>query len=300
MNAASPSKLGRFMEQQRTRVDRTLEKLLPGEDAVPRSIHRAMRYAVFAGGKRVRPILCLEAGKLFTDDDEPLLPAASALELIHTYSLIHDDLPALDNDDLRRGKPSCHVAFGEATAILAGDALLTLAFQVSAESRDILPERCLRVSRELARAIGTREGMIGGQVADLEAEAKPPDPRTLEYIHASKTGALIRASVRAGAILAGACEGDLEPISVYGEKTGLAFQIVDDLLDVVGSREELGKAPGKDAEHGKATYPALYGVEKSRQLTAQLIEEACRALAPFGERAKNLIEVARYLLKRTS
>ncbi len=300
MSVVPSPKLGQFLEQQRARVDRTLEKLLPGAEVVPNSIHRAMRYAVFAGGKRIRPVLCLEAGRLFRDNDGPLLPPASALELIHTYSLIHDDLPALDNDDLRRGKPSCHVAFGEATAILAGDALLTLAFQVLAESPDIPPERCLRVNRELARAIGTLGGMIGGQVADLEAEAKPPDARTLEYIHASKTGALFRASVRTGAILAGAGEGDLNKVSVYGEKVGLAFQIVDDLLDVVGSREELGKAPGKDAEHGKATYPALYGVEKSRAMTAQMVEEACGALAPFGEKAANLKEIARYLLKRTS
>lgn len=300
MSVVPSPKLGQFLEQQRARVDRTLEKLLPGAEVVPNSIHRAMRYAVFAGGKRIRPVLCLEAGRLFRDNDGPLLPPASALELIHTYSLIHDDLPALDNDELRRGKPSCHVAFGEATAILAGDGLLTLAFQVLAESPDIPPERCLRVNRELARAIGTLGGMIGGQVADLEAEAKPPDARTLEYIHASKTGALFRASVRTGAILAGAGEGDLDKVSVYGEKVGLAFQIVDDLLDVVGSREELGKAPGKDAEHEKATYPALYGVEKSRAMTAQMVEEACGALAPFGEKAANLKEIARYLLKRTS
>ena len=300
MSVVPSPKLGQFLEQQRARVDRTLEKLLPGAEVVPNSIHRAMRYAVFAGGKRIRPVLCLEAGRLFRDNDGPLLPPASALELIHTYSLIHDDLPALDNDDLRRGKPSCHVAFGEATAILAGDGLLTLAFQVLAESPDIPPERCLRVNRELARAIGTLRGMIGGQVADLEAEAKPPDARTLEYIHASKTGALFRASVRTGAILAGAGEGDLDKVSAYGEKVGLAFQIVDDLLDVVGSREELGKAPGKDAEHKKATYPALYGVEKSRAMTAQMVEEACGALAPFGEKAANLKEIARYLLKRTS
>ena len=300
MSVVSSPKLGQFLEQQRARVDRTLEKLLPGAELVPNSIHRAMRYAVFAGGKRIRPVLCLEAGRLFRDNDGPLLPPASALELIHTYSLIHDDLPALDNDDLRRGKPSCHVAFGEATAILAGDGLLTLAFQVLAESPDIPPERCLRMNRELARAIGTLGGMIGGQVADLEAEAKPPDARTLEYIHASKTGALFRASVRTGAILAGAGEGDLDKVSVYGEKVGLAFQIVDDLLDVVGSREELGKAPGKDAGHEKATYPALYGVEKSRAMTAQMVEEACGALAPFGEKAANLKEISRYLLKRTS
>ncbi len=259
-----------------------------------------MRYAVFSGGKRIRPILCLEASRIFSEDDEFLLPAASALELIHAYSLIHDDLPALDDDDLRRGKPSCHVAFGEATAILAGNALLTLAFQILAESSDNLFKRCLRVNRELAQAVGTLGGMIGGQIADLEAEARPLDSRTLQYIHASKTGALIRASVRTGAILAGAEEGDLNKISTYGEKVGLVFQIVDDLLDVLGSFEELGKVSGKDAEHKKATYPGFYGVEESRAMAVKLAEEACHALGPFEEKARNLKEIARYLPKRAS
>lgn len=301
-----PDFLPQLLESQRVRVDRTLEELLPAESESPSSLHRAMRYSVFAGGKRIRPILCLEAGKLFIENDESLLEPACALELIHTYSLIHDDLPALDDDDLRRGKPSCHAAFNEATAILAGDALLTLAFEVLSGGKAASPERCLRASRELAHAIGTRRGMIGGQVADLEFEAKPVTPEALEYVHASKTGALLRASVRTGAILAsagtgsGAGEGDLERVSVYGEKIGLAFQVVDDLLDVVSSDEELGKTAGKDAEQKKATYPALYGVEKSKRIAAQLVEEASEALAPFAERARNLQAIAQYLCRRTS
>ena len=297
-----PDFLPQLLESQRVRVDRTLDELLPAESESPSSLHRAMRYSVFAGGKRIRPILCLEAGKLFGDKDDTLLESACALELIHTYSLIHDDLPALDNDDLRRGKPSCHAAFDEATAILAGDALLTLAFEVLSSGQAASPDRCLRASRELARAIGTRKGMIGGQVADLEFEAKPVTPEALACVHASKTGALLRASVRTGAILAGAGadKEPLERVSVYGEKIGLAFQVVDDLLDVVSSAEEMGKTAGKDAAQKKATYPALYGVEKSKRIAAQLVEEASEALMPFAERARNLQAIAQYLYRRTS
>ena len=288
------------MEAQRSRVDQTLERLLPPESEYPSSIHRAMRYSVFAGGKRIRPILCLETGGIFLEADEPLLEPACALELIHTYSLIHDDLPALDNDNLRRGKPTCHVAFGEAIAILAGDALLTRAFQVLAEIRSVSAERCLQVSREVGRAIGTVGGMIGGQVADIESEAQPVDPQNLEYVHSAKTGALLRASVQTGAILGGAEESALERVTEYGCKIGLAFQIVDDLLDVLSSPEQLGKAAQKDAEKKKATYPALFGVEKSQKITAGLMEEACQAIAPFGDRAGHLREMARYLVARTS
>ncbi len=295
-----PDFLPPLLESQRVRVNRTLDELLPAESESPSSLHRAMRYSVFAGGKRIRPILCLEAGKLFLDKDDTLLEPACALELIHTYSLIHDDLPALDNDDLRRGKPSCHAAFDEATAILAGDGLLTLAFEVLSGGQAASPDRCLRASRELARAIGTRKGMIGGQVADLEFEAEPVTPEALAYVHASKTGALLRASVRTGAILAGADQESLERVSIYGEKIGLAFQVVDDLLDVVSSAEELGKTAGKDAAQKKATYPALYGVEKSKRIAAQLVEEAAEALMPFAERARNLQAIAQYLYRRTS
>lgn len=259
-----------------------------------------MRHSVFAGGKRLRPILCLESGRLFDGDERSLLRLGSALELIHTYSLIHDDLPALDNDDLRRGKPSCHREFGEATAILAGDALLTLAYEALSLPGPPSAERKLRVIHELSHAIGTRAGMVGGQVVDLETTEGTTDVATLEYIHAAKTGALVRAAVRGGAIYAHAGEPDLERVTTYGEKVGLAFQIVDDLLDVLGSREALGKSVGKDGRQSKATYPALHGVEESRRIASQLVAEACEILEPYGSRALRLQEIAHFLIARNS
>ena len=294
------STLDVYLDAERRRVEQELERILPAADERPPSIHRAMRYSVFAGGKRLRPILCLEAGRLFGGEERVLLRLAAALELIHTYSLIHDDLPALDNDDLRRGKPSSHRAFGEAIAILAGDALLTLAFETLAAPGLIPAERQIRLVRELAHGIGTRGGMVGGQVVDLEATGKPAEAATLEYIHAAKTGSFLRASVRTGAVAAGAAEDDLGRASVYGEKIGLAFQIEDDLLDVLGSPAALGKAVGKDGSRYKATYPALYGVEESQRMAARLVEEACEALAPYGERAEHLEEIARFLITRKS
>jgi len=258
-----------------------------------------MRYSVFAGGKRLRPILCLEAGQLFGGQEETLLRVAGALELAHTYSLIHDDLPALDNDDLRRGKPTCHRAFGEALAILAGDALLTLAFEVLS-SPALIPEgRQLEVIHAFSHAIGTLGGMVAGQVIDLESVGQKIDAAKLRFIHSAKTGALIRASVRVGAICAGAPESDLERVTSYGEKIGLAFQIADDLLDVLGSKEAMGKAVGKDGSQHKATYPALYGIEESRRIASQLVAEACGALEPYGSRAERLREIAQFLIVRT-
>ncbi|MGH9453683.1 MAG: polyprenyl synthetase family protein, partial [Terriglobia bacterium] len=274
--------LAAYFDTERSRVDAELDRLLPAENDYPESIHRAMRYSVFAGGKRLRPILCLEAGRLFGSDAGALLPSGCALELIHTYSLIHDDLPALDNDDLRRGKPACHKAFGEATAILAGDALLTLAFEAVASSDASDPDSRLRVVHELAHAIGTRGGMVAGQVMDLESVHGLPNPDLVQFIDQAKTGALIRMAVRAGAILAGADAAGLTAVTVYGEKVGLAFQIADDLLDVLGSKESLGKAVGKDSSQHKATYPALYGVERSQQIAVKLASEACDALRPYG------------------
>jgi len=280
-------------------VDAELERVLPPADQYPTSIHKAMRYSVFAGGKRLRPILCLETGRLLGGDEQSLLQVGCALELIHTYSLIHDDLPALDNDDLRRGRPTLHRTFGDATAILAGDALLTLSFEVlSAPSLAAKPQ--LRVIYELSHAIGTRAGMVAGQVVDLETTSSETDAATLEYIHSAKTGAFIRAAVRSGALCAQAGEADLARLTVYGEKIGLAFQIADDLLDVLGSQEALGKAVGKDGRQKKATYPALYGVERSQRIAAELILEACAALEPFGAAAQRLREVAHYLVARTS
>ncbi|MGO9271227.1 MAG: polyprenyl synthetase family protein [Terriglobia bacterium] len=288
------------LDIQRSLVDQALDRFLPAADAYPPSIHQAMRYSVTAGGKRLRGILCLEAGRLFNGDEECLLRLASALEMIHTYSLIHDDLPALDNDDLRRGKPTCHRNFGEATAILAGDALLTLAFETLAAPGPPKDDFKLRVIRELARDIGTQDGMIAGQVVDLEAAKHGADADGVDFIHAAKTGALIRASVRSGAVYAGASETDVARVTAYGALIGLAFQIVDDLLDVVGSREALGKSVHKDGEQHKATYPGIYGVEKSRAVAARLVEEACEALAPYGDRAERLRELAHYLIARNT
>jgi len=256
-----------------------------------------MRYSVFAGGKRIRPTLCLEAARIFTADTAPALPVACAVEFIHTYSLIHDDLPALDNDDLRRGKPTCHKQFGEATAILAGDALLTLAFAVLAEA-PLEPARRVAIIREIAAAAGTREGMVGGQVADLEAERQPVTPDLLEYIHRSKTAALIRASVVAGALAGHAGPQDVERLRRFGEAIGWAFQVVDDILDVEATSVALGKTAGKDHSRQKATYPALYGLEKSRAMARELAGEALRDLEPLGACAARLRELAEFLVAR--
>ena len=281
-------------------MDEELERLLPPQDEYPPSIHQAMRHSVFAGGKRLRPILCLESGRLFGGDESLLLRLGSALELIHTYSLIHDDLPALDNDDFRRGKPTCHRVYGESTAILAGDALLTLAFETLSEPGPPPEKRKLRVIHELARAIGTRGGMVGGQVVDLETTSPTARPETLQYIHSSKTGAFIRMAVRAGALYAGGAEEDLERVTTYGEKIGLAFQIADDLLDVLGSSESLGKTAGKDGRQQKATYPSLHGVEESQCIATRLVREACEILEPYGDSSRRLGEIARYLIARKS
>lgn len=292
-------KLPEFFEQDRALVDSALDHLLPSEDTPPTSIHRAMRYSVLAGGKRIRPILCYETARLFTDNPSAAISAGCALEFIHTYSLIHDDLPALDNDDLRRGKPTSHKVFGEAIAILAGDALLTLAFQTLAEAL-IEPARRVQCIAEIAACAGTIRGMVGGQVADVEAEGKPPDAATLEYIHRSKTAALIRGSIVAGAISGGAAQQDVERLGRFGENIGWAFQVVDDILDVSESSAALGKTAGKDQARQKATYPALYGVEKSREIAAALEASALRELDCYVARAANLRQVAAFLVARRS
>jgi geranylgeranyl diphosphate synthase type II len=294
----STDTIRRHLEQNRTLVDAELDRILPPAEDYPPSIHKAMRYSVFAGGKRLRPTLCLEAGRLFGGNERTLLRVGSALELIHTYSLIHDDLPALDNDDLRRGKPTSHVVFGEAAAILAGDALLTLAFEAIAGSSDGAPQRTLQVIQELAHAIGTVKGMVGGQVADLESSDSTGDAARLEYIHSAKTGAFIRAALRSGAILTSATPDDLARVTWYGEKIGLAFQIADDLLDVLGSQAELGKTIGKDQQQHKATYPAIHGIEASQRIAARLVEEACAAIEPYGARAEVLQGIAHYIVGR--
>jgi geranylgeranyl diphosphate synthase, type II len=286
-----------FFEEDRAAVDAALDRLLPGENTQPPSIHRAMRYSVQAGGKRVRPILCLESARIFSADVTPILSVACALEFIHTYSLIHDDLPALDNDDLRRGKPTCHKKFNEATAILAGDALLTLAFETLANA-PIEPARRVAILSHVAASAGTVNGMVGGQVADIEAEGRSIAPAELEYIHRSKTAALIRASVVAGAIGGGAGDNDVDHLKRFGETIGWAFQVVDDILDVEESSAALGKTAGKDAAQKKATYPSIYGLEKSRLFAKELEDRAMAEIKPYGEKASRLRELADMIVHR--
>ncbi len=288
------------LARQQQIIDRELDRLLPAEEVPPQTIHRAMRYSLFAGGKRVRPVLCLEAAQAICEAPRGIETAACSLEFIHTYSLIHDDLPALDNDDYRRGKLTSHKVFGEAMAILTGDALLTLAFETLSKLDAVPDDRKTRVIAELATAAGTVGGMIGGQVADLEGEGKPPDAELLESIHRAKTGALLRASVRMGAIYAGADQQQFDAISRFGEHVGLAFQIVDDILDVVESSEALGKTAGKDAQQQKITFPAVYGLEESRRMAERERLSAHQALAILGERAKRLGELADLIVQRKS
>lgn len=286
-----------FFDDNQRQIEAALERLLPPSGAQPPTIHQAMRYSVFAGGKRIRPMLCMEASRIFSADTHAAIEAGCALEFIHTYSLIHDDLPALDNDDLRRGKPTCHKKFNEATAILAGDALLTLAFETLAKV-PMDSARCVSVIREVASAAGTRDGMVGGQVADIEAERKPITEEMLSYIHRSKTAALIRASVVAGALCGGAATEDVERLHRFGDNIGWAFQVVDDILDVEESSAALGKTAGKDQAQQKATYPALFGLQKSHEFAKELAARALDELKPYGERAARLRELAEFLVLR--
>jgi geranylgeranyl diphosphate synthase type II len=288
-----------FFQTDHALIEAALEKLLPAENTQPPSIHRAMRYSVQAGGKRIRPILCLEAARMFTEHVDGAVEVGCAIEFIHTYSLIHDDLPSLDNDDLRRGKPTNHKVFGEAIAILAGDALLTLAFQTLADAHLNAAER-VRVIAEVSAAAGTVNGMVGGQVADLEAEGKPLDGATLEYIHRSKTAALIRGGIAAGAIAGGGSDEDIARLRGFGDAIGWAFQVVDDILDVEQSSAALGKTAGKDQNQKKATYPARYGMEKSRAIAAELEASARAQIAPYGARAEPLLQLAEFLVARRS
>ena len=279
-------------------ADAALERLLPAAAEYPSTIHRAMRHSVFAGGKRLRPILAMEGARLIAG----ALPGGgdelgAALEMLHTYSLIHDDLPALDNDDLRRGQPTCHKAFGEAMAILAGDALQTRAYEVLSRLR-CAAERRVRIIEEIAHATGTIEGMIGGQVMDLEAEHTQADAKTLEYIHRSKTAALITASVVSGVIYGGASDAQVDRLREFGQAIGVAFQIADDVLDVTQSSEQLGKTAGKDVASEKVTYPALFGIEESLRKADSLVDSGCAALESFGPRAQTLKALARFLVER--
>ena len=292
--------LPQTLEEGRRLADAALERLLPSAETRPTSIHRAMRHSVFAGGKRIRPILCMEAARAVNGT----LPAGieelgAALEMLHTYSLIHDDLPALDNDDLRRGRPTCHKVFGEAIAILAGDALQTQAYEVLSHLRCPAESR-VRIIGEIARDTGTVNGMIGGQVVDLEAEHTRPDAATLEYIHLSKTAALITACVVSGGIYANASQAQVEDLRCFGRAIGLAFQIVDDVLDVTKTSEQLGKTAGKDAASEKATYPALFGLEQSREKARSLLHEASSAIQGLGSSAETLQNLAQFLVERES
>jgi geranylgeranyl diphosphate synthase type II len=292
------------MALRQAQVDAALDRFSPPESEPPQTIHKALRYSLFAGGKRIRPLLCLEAATAASGTDAAALPgaleAACSLEMIHAYSLIHDDLPALDNDDYRRGKLTCHKVFGEAMAILAGDALFTLAIQTLARIEGIDAARQVRLIRELSMASGTVEGMIGGQVIDIESERKPPAAELLDSIHRAKTGALLRASVRMGGICSGGDEPAVEALSEYGEHIGLAFQIVDDILDVEESSQALGKTAGKDAAQGKITFPAVYGLETSRSMAAEQCRAAHAALEHFGNRAESLHQIADLIVHRKS
>ena len=293
--------ISHYLVRRAAEVNEWLDRLVPSETTPPEQLHRAMRYSLLAGGKRLRPVLVLAAGEAFGADTDDLMPAACAIEMIHTYSLIHDDLPAMDNDDLRRGRPTCHKAFGEAVAILAGDALLTQAFRVlaaDAPKRDA--ERQVRVIREVATAAGTVEALIGGQMADIESEGENVDGSKLEYIHRSKTGAMIAASVVVGGIVAGANGAQIEKLRAYGQRIGLAFQIADDILDVTSTSERLGKTPGKDQAAHKATYPAIHGIAASQTRAREVVEEAVGIVSSLGLKTQVLEEIAQFIIARSS
>jgi geranylgeranyl diphosphate synthase type II len=281
-------------------TDRALEELIPSAATVPASIHGAMRHSTFAGGKRLRPLLAYQAAITIAGSlPKGIEQLGAAIEMLHTYSLIHDDLPALDNDDLRRGKPTCHVVFGEAIAILAGDALQTRAFEVLA-NLETPPAATVQIIRLVANAVGTVEGMIGGQVLDIENEHSKPTAELVDAIHRAKTGALIRVSVVAGGVYAGATAEDVTRLDLFGRKAGLAFQIADDVLDMTQDSAALGKTAGKDLATEKVTWPAVFGIEQSERHAKALVEEAFAALEPYGDRAEGLKAVARYLVERKS
>jgi geranylgeranyl diphosphate synthase type II len=291
-----------YLSKKKSIVDKALDKLMPPATRFPPSIHEAMRYSLFAGGKRVRPILAIAAAESLGARTTDLLPVAASLELIHTYSLIHDDLPSMDDDDFRRGRPTCHKAYGEAIAILAGDGLLNMAFEVLSDPRrtkTIPATRLIAVIREISEASGVR-GMVGGQVVDIESEGRDVDFPTLEYIHTHKTGALIRASVRVGAIYAKASLKRLTALTRFGERIGLAFQIADDILDVTGNPGETGKDVGSDQKKGKKTFPGFYGLEESRMRAAEVANKAIYALREFDRKADPLRELAKYIVNRVN
>ncbi len=289
-----------YLTKKKEAVDRTIEKLMPPAAAFPAVIHEAMRYSLFAGGKRVRPVLAIAAAEALGAKTAGVLPIAASLELIHTYSLIHDDLPAMDNDDFRRGRPTCHKVYGDAVAVLAGDGLLTMAFEVLSDpklQRTLPASALLSIIKEIATASGVF-GMVGGQVVDMQSEGKEIDFPTLEYIHTHKTGALIRASVRVGAIYAGAAKPQYLALTRYAEMTGLAFQIADDILDITSTQETLGKDIGSDLKKGKKTFPSFYGLDESRRRAREVVDNALGALKGFDRKADPLRELAKYIINR--
>ena len=286
-----------YLAARQKEVDRALDRFLPKENAKPPTIHKAMRYSLFAGGKRLRPILCLAATEACGGEMEAALPSACAMECIHTYSLVHDDLPSMDNDDFRRGRPTCHKVFGDGIAVLAGDALLTIAFEIAASTKPTRRYDLKQIISEVAVGAGSRK-LIAGQVADLEAEGQPITRAGLRYIHENKTAAMLIASVRLGAMSANAKSDLLQAVTDFGAALGLAFQVIDDILDVTQTSEKLGKSAGKDVAAQKATYPAVIGLEKSRKEAQRLTNEAHAALEPFGRRAEMLRAIAAYLLER--
>lgn len=290
-----------YLQERISLVETALDRFLPQVDTLPSTLHDAMRYSVFAGGKRIRPVLMIAACEAVGGTAQQVVPAACAIEMIHSYSLIHDDLPAMDDDDYRRGKPTNHKVYGEATAILAGDGLLTEAF-ILLSSPEVWENLSAETRREvihlLARSAGSR-GMVGGQVVDMESEGTPIDLPTLEYIHTHKTGALILAAIEIGAVIGGADEQQRRALRRYGEAAGLSFQIADDILDIVADQAELGKDVGSDQERGKATYPALLGLEEARQRARELRDIAFSALDRFDEMARPLREIADYIVARS-
>ncbi len=289
-----------YLDERKTLVDKALHKFMPNPSGLASDVIRAMNYSLFAGGKRIRPILCIAGAEAVGGSTDSVVPVACAIELIHTYSLIHDDLPVMDNDDLRRGKPTNHKVFGEAVALLAGDGLLTLAFNLMAgygAKKEVEKQALLRVIDLIASAAGYK-GMVGGQVVDITYEGKEPEPAVVEYIHRHKTAALIAASVTAGTILAGGNEDEEKSINRYGQQIGLAFQIADDILNIEGDKNVIGKGIGSDKEKGKITYPSVFGTAESKIIQKELITNAIDSLKKFDTRAEPLRDLARYIIKR--
>ena len=293
-------KIEQYLDERKTLVDKALQKYMPRPSGLASDVINAMNYSLFAGGKRVRPILCMAGAEAVGGSTDSVVPVACAIELIHTYSLIHDDLPVMDNDDLRRGKPTNHKVFGEAVALLAGDGLLTLAFNLMAgygAEKEVEKKALLRVIDLIASAAGYK-GMVGGQVVDITYEGKEPDPSVVEYIHRHKTAALIAASVTAGTILAGGNKDEEKSINRYGQQIGLAFQIADDILNIQGDRKIMGKGTGSDKEKGKITYPSVFGTAESTKIQKELIKNAIESLKGFDNRAEPLRDLARYIINR--